>query len=100
MYQADVLTVNQGNHDVPYRLVNLKQMNNERLVAFEEVKKLQEEINVIMGLPRNAMFTPPSKSHDLFIFRRGSEFETWMHGGQMETALSQATPRLSTRLGR
>lgn len=44
-----------------------------------QVKKLQEEINVIMGLPRNAMFTPPSKSHDLFIFRR-FEFDRSMFG--------------------
>jgi len=34
-----------------------------------KVKKLQEEINVTMGLPRNVMFTPPSKGSELFLFR-------------------------------
>jgi len=34
-----------------------------------KVRKMQEEINVLMGLPRNATFTPPRKSGDLFMFR-------------------------------
>ncbi|CAJ1333406.1 unnamed protein product [Effrenium voratum] len=34
-----------------------------------KVKKVQEEINVTMGLPRNAIFAPPSKCSELFIFR-------------------------------
>mmetsp|Transcript_40877 Transcript_40877/g.121183 ORF Transcript_40877/g.121183 Transcript_40877/m.121183 type:complete len:313 (-) Transcript_40877:35-973(-) len=34
-----------------------------------KVKKMQEEINVLMGLPRNAAFTPPGKGADMFIFR-------------------------------
>jgi hypothetical protein len=34
-----------------------------------KVKKTQEEINVLMGLPRNAVFQPPKKDEDLFVFR-------------------------------
>lgn len=34
-----------------------------------KVKKMQEEINVLMGLPRNATFTPPTKGDDIFLYR-------------------------------
>jgi len=34
-----------------------------------KVKKTQEEINVLMGLPRNVQFTPPSKGSELFLYR-------------------------------
>jgi len=34
-----------------------------------KVKNMQEEINVLMGLPRNATFTPPSKGEEIFLFR-------------------------------
>lgn len=34
-----------------------------------KVKKMQEEINVLMGLPRNATFTPPTKGEDVFLYR-------------------------------
>lgn len=34
-----------------------------------KVKKTQEEINVLMGLPRNATFTPPAKGEELFVYR-------------------------------
>jgi len=34
-----------------------------------KVKKAQEEINVLMGLPRNATFTPPTKGDDMFMYR-------------------------------
>ncbi|CAK9019571.1 Hypothetical protein SCF082_LOCUS14574 [Durusdinium trenchii] len=38
--------------------------------AHPKVRKVQEEINVIMGLPRNVCFTPPSKNSEfLLIFR-------------------------------
>jgi len=34
-----------------------------------KVRKLQEEINTMMGLPRNAQFMPPSKCAELFLYR-------------------------------
>jgi len=34
-----------------------------------KVKKTQEEINVLMGLPRNAVFQPPRRDEEMFIFR-------------------------------
>mmetsp|Transcript_151102 Transcript_151102/g.483540 ORF Transcript_151102/g.483540 Transcript_151102/m.483540 type:complete len:173 (+) Transcript_151102:275-793(+) len=34
-----------------------------------KVRKMQEEINVLMGLPRNANFTPPAKGEEIFIYR-------------------------------
>lgn len=34
-----------------------------------KVKKKQEEINVLMGLPRNAQFTPPTKCEEIFLYR-------------------------------
>mmetsp|Transcript_92530 Transcript_92530/g.167128 ORF Transcript_92530/g.167128 Transcript_92530/m.167128 type:complete len:206 (+) Transcript_92530:450-1067(+) len=34
-----------------------------------KVKKAQEEISVLMGLPRNATFTPPSKGAELILHR-------------------------------
>lgn len=34
-----------------------------------KVKKAQEEINMLMGLPRDASFKPPAKDDDLLIFR-------------------------------
>jgi len=34
-----------------------------------KVKKVQEEINMMMGLPRNAQFVPPSKGSELFLYR-------------------------------
>lgn len=37
--------------------------------ANPKVKKLQEEINVLMGLPRNARFTPPANSEQIFLYR-------------------------------
>lgn len=33
-----------------------------------KVKKTNEEINVLMGLPRNAIFQPPRKEEEMFIF--------------------------------
>lgn len=34
-----------------------------------KVKKVQEEISMMMGLPRNAQFVPPSKGSELFLYR-------------------------------
>eukprot|EP00913_Durusdinium_trenchii_P030625 g28682.t1 len=34
-----------------------------------KVRKLQEEINVMMGLPRNVCFTPPSQKSEFLLFR-------------------------------
>lgn len=38
-----------------------------------KVKKLQEEINILMGLPRNARFTPPSKGQEMFLYRPNAD---------------------------
>jgi len=34
-----------------------------------KVRKAQEEINVLMGLPRNATFTPPTKGEEMVVYR-------------------------------
>jgi hypothetical protein len=34
-----------------------------------KVRKKQEEINMLMGLPRDATFKPPTKGEDMFIYR-------------------------------
>jgi len=38
-----------------------------------KVRKAQEEINVLMGLPRNATFTPPKKGEDMFLYRPNAD---------------------------
>lgn len=38
-----------------------------------KVKRMQEEINVLMGLPRNATFSPPKKGEDLFLYRPNAD---------------------------
>lgn len=40
-----------------------------------KVKKTQEEINVLMGLPRNAIFQPPRREQELFIFHPDCDAE-------------------------
>merc|ERR1719499_1524897 len=45
---------------------------NMRLASALELpkaKRLQEEINVLMGLPRNASFTPPASTEQVFLYR-------------------------------
>lgn len=38
-----------------------------------KVRRTQEEINVLMGLPRNATFTPPTKGEELFLYRPNAD---------------------------
>uniref|UniRef100_A0A6T8YJ73 Uncharacterized protein n=1 Tax=Pyrodinium bahamense TaxID=73915 RepID=A0A6T8YJ73_9DINO len=38
-----------------------------------KVRKSQEEINVLMGLPRNATFTPPTKGEEIFLYRPNAD---------------------------
>lgn len=49
----------------------VREMNSKMIDALvhPKVKKVQEEINVLMGLPRNAQFSPPSKGAELFVYR-------------------------------
>jgi hypothetical protein len=47
----------------------VREMNKrmEDALRHQKVKKTQEEINVLMGLPRDAVFQPPKKEEDLII---------------------------------
>jgi len=49
----------------------VREMMSRMAEALEhpKVKRLQEEINVLMGLPRNANFAPPAKSEEMFVYR-------------------------------
>lgn len=49
----------------------VREMNSKMKDALHhpKVKKVQEDMNVLMGLPRNAQFTPPSKGSELFLYR-------------------------------
>jgi len=38
-----------------------------------KVKKKQEEINVLMGLPRDATFKPPAKGEEMFVYRAAGD---------------------------
>lgn len=49
----------------------VREMNSKMKDALHhpKVKKVQEDMNTLMGLPRNALFTPPSKGSELFLYR-------------------------------
>eukprot|EP00440_Ansanella_granifera_P067176 gb/GFBE01072853.1/.p1 GENE.gb/GFBE01072853.1/~~gb/GFBE01072853.1/.p1 ORF type:complete len:593 (+),score=113.77 gb/GFBE01072853.1/:1-1779(+) len=53
----------------------VREMNNKMADALThpKVKKTQEEMNVLMGLPRNVQFVPPSKGSELFLYRPDSD---------------------------
>jgi hypothetical protein len=40
----------------------------EDALQHPKIQKTQEEINVLMGLPRNAIFQPPKREEELFVF--------------------------------